>query len=108
MSARVRVRLRTPSPANLLPRGDLRVVPDAGSVLLPASLPGDVRPLGDEERAGDAGTLGVHLNAEVGWDVGGIAAIASHGRKNNTVCEFNAADLDRLKEGVNGRHGDLE
>ena len=57
------------STTHLLPSRDLVVVPDAGDVGHPARLRGDVRGLGDEERAGDAGALRVVLNDEVCGDV---------------------------------------
>lgn len=88
----------------LLPRRNLRVVVDPGRVRHAAGLRRDVRRLGDEQRAGDAGALRVVLDREVAVDVRLVRAHASQGREHDAVGELDVADLDRLEErrGVRG------
>ena len=71
---------------------------------LAAGLRGDVRALGDEERAGDAGALGVVLDAELGRDVLGGVADAGEGREDDAVGQGDVTDVNGLEE-RGGRHG---
>ena len=90
---------------HLLPRRDLRVVPDAGDVRHAARLRGDERGLGDEERARDARALRVVLGHELSRDVRAVRAEAREGCEDDTVAELNVADLDRLEERRGGCGG---
>ena len=99
-------RVRGAETAHLLPRGDLRAVPDAGRVREPARLRRDEDALGDEQRAADAGALRVVLDDEARRGVRGVVAVARHGREDDAVREGGVADLDGLEEGGGGRHRD--
>ena len=98
LTAHSRNQQRNHATTNLLPRGNLRVVPNSWGVSLARRLGGDVGGLGDEERAGDGGALRVVLDAEVGRDVRVVVAQAGEGCEDDAVRELHVANLDRREE----------
>lgn len=82
----------------LFPSSDLRLIPDSRDVGDATGFGGDVRRLGDEERARHARALCVVLYGEVGVDVLGVRTEPREGREDNAMAELDVADLNGLEE----------
>ena len=85
---------RNHATTNLLPRGNLRVVPNSWGVSLARRLGGDVGGLGDEERAGDGGALRVVLDGKVGVYMHVVRAAPRERCENDTVLEVCVSHFD--------------
>lgn len=90
---------------HLLPRRDLGVRVDAGNAGVAACLGRDEGRFGDEQRAGDAGALGVVFRDEVEGDVGVVGAEAGEGGHDEAGGEGEVADFEGGEEAGVGGHG---
>ena len=85
-------------PFYLLPSSNLLLVPDAGGMRLTAGIRSDVRGLGNEERARNAGALSVELGDKVRRDVVRGVAQTCLRPEDDAVAKGDVTDLDGLEE----------